>query len=137
MNGTGQVARHTKQKDAVLQQLRRCVDFVSAQELHKQLSEQGERIGLATVYRRLNALAEDGSADTVRLNDQQMFRICDDNRHHHHLICEQCGKTIEIEPPDEQWLKRIAQEHDFEINSHTVEVFGVCRDCRELLVGEL
>lgn len=125
------VVRHTKQKDTVLQALRGCEDFISAQELHRQLTEQGEHIGLATVYRQLNTLAANGKADTIRLNEQQMFRICDDNGHHHHLVCEQCGKTVEIEPPDERWLRRVAQEHGYTVNSHTLEVFGLCPECQQ------
>jgi Fur family ferric uptake transcriptional regulator len=128
--------RHTKQKDAVLQALRGCEDFVSAQDLHRQLAEQGEHIGLATVYRQLNGLAAKGRADTIRLNEQQMFRICDESGHHHHLVCEQCGRTVEIDPPDENWLRKVAQEHGYTVISHTVEVFGLCPDCQAMQVQE-
>ncbi|KAE8127229.1 MULTISPECIES: Fur family transcriptional regulator [Bifidobacterium] len=128
--------RHTKQKDAVLQALRGCEDFVSAQDLHRQLAEQGEHIGLATVYRQLNGLAAKGRADTIRLNEQQMFRICDESGHHHHLVCEQCGRTVEIDPPDENWLRKVAQEHGYTVISHTVEVFGLCPDCQAMQAQE-
>lgn len=131
MDASKPLLRHTKQKDAVLQALRGCEDFVSAQDLHQLLLETGSHIGLATVYRQLNALAESGQADTLRLNDQQMFRICEDDTHHHHLVCTNCGKTIEIEPPDEQWVRRIAKRHGFTVSSHTVEVFGLCPDCQQ------
>lgn len=124
------VARHTRQKDALLQQLRGCEGFVSAQELHRRLTDSGASVGLATVYRQLNSLAESGVVDTVRLDGQQMFRICDDDSHHHHLICSGCGKTIEIEPPDMEWMRQIARSHGFKINSHTLEIFGLCSDCQ-------
>ncbi|MDD6087555.1 MAG: transcriptional repressor, partial [Bifidobacterium boum] len=77
-----------------------------------------------------NSLAESGAVDTVRLDGQQMFRICDDDSHHHHLICSGCGKTIEIEPPDMEWMRQIARSHGFKINSHTLEIFGLCSDCQ-------
>lgn len=125
------VARHTKQKDLILQGLRGCAGFVSAQGLHRRLSEHDLDIGLATVYRQLHTLEEAGSVDTIRLGGQQMFRICEDNSHHHHLICEQCGKTVEIEPPDEDWLRHIAHEQGFTMTSHTLEVFGLCADCQK------
>ena len=124
------ITRHTRQKDAVLQCLRRNGDFVSAQELHRQMNDDGVVIGLATVYRRLNALAAAGAADTIRLGGQQMFRICEDNEHHHHLVCERCGRTVEIEPPDESWVNDIAQRYGYTVNSHTVEVFGLCPKCQ-------
>ena len=100
--------RHTKQKDAVMAQLRGCDDFISAQELHRKLVDSGLRIGLATVYRQLNSLVDSGAADTVRMDGQQLFRLCGDDAHHHHLVCRKCGKTIEIDPPSESWVRKVA-----------------------------
>ena len=118
--------RHTKQKDAVMAQLRGCDDFISAQELHRKLVDSGLRIGLATVYRQLNSLVDSGAADTVRMDGQQLFRLCGDDAHHHHLVCRKCGKTIEIDPPSESWLRKVADGHGFTVESHTLEVFGLC-----------
>ena len=59
-------SRHTWQRKAVLDQLRQCDDFVSAQRLHRLLEVSGTSIGLSTVYRQLNSLAESGLADTIR-----------------------------------------------------------------------
>ena len=73
--------RHTKQKDAVMAQLRGCDDFISAQELHRKLVDSGLRIGLATVYRQLNSLVDSGAADIVRMDGQQLFRLCGDDAH--------------------------------------------------------
>ncbi len=124
------VVRQTRQKDAIREALKDNDEFISAQELHRRLEDDGEHIGLATVYRQLNALADSGRADTVRLDGQQLFRLCGDDGHHHHLVCTSCGKTVEIDPPSEDWLRGIANKHGFSIESHTVEVFGLCSDCR-------
>ena len=113
------VQRQTRQNDAI-----------SAQDLHRWLEEHGTHIGLATVYRQLNALADAGLADTIRLDGQQLFRLCGDDGHHHHLVCVRCGRTVEIEPPSESWLRGIADAHGFTVESHTLEVFGLCPDCR-------
>ena len=59
------IVRQTRQKDAIRDVLNGCDEFISAQELHRKLEDRGEHIGLATVYRQLNALAEAGRADTV------------------------------------------------------------------------
>ena len=67
---------------------------------------------------------------SIRLNGQQMFRICNDNEHHHHLVCERCGRTVEIEPPDEDWVHTIAQHYGYTMHTHTVEVFGLCPQCQ-------
>ncbi|MFT8926887.1 MAG: transcriptional repressor [Bifidobacterium sp.] len=128
---TEHVIRQTKQKDAVRKALRASGDFVTAQELHRQLEDDGSTIGLATVYRQLNLLAEVGQADTIQLNCSQMFRMCEDTSHHHHLVCTHCGKTVEIEPPDETWLRKTAAAHGFTVSSHTLELFGLCEDCQQ------
>ena len=78
-----------------------------------------------------NALAEAGRADTVRLDGQQLFCLCGDDGHHHHLVCTNCGKTVEIESPSESWLKGISDKYGFTIERHTLEVFGLCEDCRK------
>lgn len=124
------IERQTKQKNAIRAQLAACDDFISAQDLHRRLKDLGSRIGLATVYRQLNALAEAGAVDTIRLDGQQLFRLCGDDVHHHHMVCTGCGRTVEIESPGESWLRGLASEHGFAIASHTIEVFGLCPDCQ-------
>ena len=109
---------------------------LTAEDVYRLLDAAGVEIGLATVYRQLNGLAAKGRADTIRLNEQQMFRICDESGHHHHLVCEQCGRTVEIDPPDENWLRKVAQEHGYTVISHTVEVFGLCPDCQAIQAQE-
>ena len=124
------IERQTKQKNAIRAQLAACDDFISAQDLHRRLKDLGSRIGLATVYRQLNALAEAGAVDTIRLDGQQLFRLCGDDVHHHHMVCTKCGRTVEIESPGESWLRGLASKHGFVIASHTIEVFGLCSNCQ-------
>ena len=69
------IERQTKQKDAIRAALADCEEFISAQDLHRRLEDEGSKIGLATVYRQLNALADAGAADTIRLDGQQLFRL--------------------------------------------------------------
>lgn len=83
----GRVERNTKQKELIHDALKANDEFISAQDLHRKLEDEGVKVGLATVYRQLNALAEAGEADTVRLEGQQLFRLCGDDGHHHHLVC--------------------------------------------------
>ena len=85
------VQRQTRQKDAIREALRENDEFISAQDLHRWLEEHGTHIGLATVYRQLNALADAGLADTIRLDGQQLFRLCGDDGHHHHLVSIWCA----------------------------------------------
>lgn len=127
----GRVERNTKQKELIHEALKASNEFVSAQNLHRRLEDEGVKVGLATVYRQLNALADAGEADTVRMSGQQLFRLCGDDGHHHHLVCTGCGKTVEIESPSESWLRGISQKYGFTIERHTLEVFGMCSECQK------
>lgn len=107
--------------------------FTSAQALYAGLRADGQRVGLATVYRHLQALAEAGEVDVLRTDDgETVYRRCASDRHHHHLVCRSCGRTVEVaDRAVEQWADRVAAEHGFRDVEHTVEVFGTCRTCAE------
>lgn len=122
--------RPTRQQAAVAAQLSSSQDFSSAQELHSRLREAGEKVGLATVYRTLTAMAEAGDVDVLRTDEgESVYRRCSSG-HHHHLVCRRCGRTVEIEGPAvERWTERVAGAHGFSDVAHTLEVFGTCADC--------
>jgi Fur family ferric uptake transcriptional regulator len=123
--------RATRQRAAVSALLDRLVDFRSAQEIHEELRRSGEGIGLTTVYRTLQALADSGEVDVLRIGaGEAVYRRCETADHHHHLVCRRCGTAVEIDGPAvESWAQRVADEHGFTELSHTVEIFGLCRDC--------
>jgi Fur family ferric uptake transcriptional regulator len=104
--------------------------FRTAQDLHALLRERGEGVGLATVYRALQALADDGLVDVLRTDvGEAAYRRCSPV-HHHHLVCRSCGTTVEVaDAPVERWAARVAAEHGFADVEHQVEVFGTCRAC--------
>lgn len=128
---TGSALRPTKQRLAVTEMLTTCEGFHSAQEIHELLGKRGETVGLATVYRTLQKLAETGEIDMMRTEDgEAIYRRCSDS-HHHHLVCRTCGRTVEVEGPAvERWTGAIATEHGFADVSHTLEIFGTCPGCR-------
>ena len=121
----------TRQRVAVLALLQDVDEFRSAQQLHGLLRERGERVGLTTVYRALQALADAGEVDVLRPpGAETVYRRCDKDAHHHHLVCRQCGQTVEVEGPTvERWADEVARRHGFTEVSHTVEVFGRCARC--------
>ena len=106
-------------------------EFKSAQELHDELRHRGENIGLTTVYRTLQALAAADLVDIVRTDTgESVYRLCS-RHHHHHLVCRQCGSTVEISGGEvETWAADIARTHGFSDVTHTIEIFGVCDRCR-------
>ncbi len=122
--------RPTRQRRAVAAVLRSFDDFRSAQEIHDLLRRSGENVGLSTVYRTLQALADGGEVDTLRTEDgESVYRRCS-TAHHHHLVCRSCGRTVEVEGPAvEAWADKVAADHGFRDVSHTLEIFGTCPDC--------
>jgi Fur family transcriptional regulator, ferric uptake regulator len=124
------VRRSTKQRSAVSSVLDEADAFLSAQDLHAKLRARGDNVGLATVYRALQVLAEDGDVDVLRTDDgEAVYRRCSTG-HHHHLVCRHCGATVEVEGPAvEAWAKRVGAEHGFTAVQHVVEVFGSCAEC--------
>jgi Fur family ferric uptake transcriptional regulator len=126
------VKRNTWQKDAVRHALGEAAGFVSAQQLHLVLRNHGSTIGLATVYRSLTDLVEIGDADSLQSKEGELlYRACTTS-HHHHLICRQCGLTVEIEANRvENWADEVAKEHGFANPSHTIDIFGTCLKCQK------
>ena len=90
-------------------------------------------MGLATVYRSLQGLAEDGRIDALRSSEgESLYRICTSNGHHHHLVCRECGHAEEIEQSQiEAWVTSVAQGHGFANVEHSLELFGTCVSCQE------
>jgi len=123
--------RMTKQRRAVLDELGRVQDFRSAQQIFEDLHTRGERVGLATVYRSLQGLADDHRVDVLRSADgEALYRACDSQGHHHHLVCRSCGTTVEVSAaPLETWVARISQKNGFTDVEHTAELFGLCAAC--------
>ena len=123
--------RPTRQRLAVVAELRGESDDVTAQELHGRLRERGERLGLATVYRTLGRLADAGVIDALTHHPGELcYRWCGD-QHHHHLVCSRCHRVVELgECELDPWLERMSAEHGFVATGHRLEVAGVCGSCR-------
>lgn len=121
--------RNTWQKRAVWDTLTELADFVSAQHLHEQLAAGGKRIGLGTVYRTLSSLVASGDADSLNSDTETLFRACSTG-HHHHLICRNCGKTVEITAePVEAWAKDVAKRFGYTNPEHLIDIFALCAEC--------
>ncbi|HEY2296654.1 MAG TPA: transcriptional repressor [Jatrophihabitans sp.] len=127
--------RQTRQAAAIEGLLREADGFRTAQELHDELRHRGDRVGLTTVYRHLNLLAENRLADVVhRADGETQYRLCGaaaehSDGHHHHIVCRACGRSVEVEGPEvEAWAERVAAAAGYTEISHTVELFGLCSE---------
>ncbi|WP_454043524.1 Fur family transcriptional regulator [Cellulosimicrobium sp. Marseille-Q8652] len=121
----------TRQRAAVSDALEGVEDFRSAQQLHEILRSRGDSVGLATVYRTLQGLADGGEVDVLRTEEgENLYRRCERREHHHHLVCRTCGRTVEIDGPTvEAWATQVGATHGFSEIEHTVELFGTCETC--------
>lgn len=123
--------RATRQGAAVQSVLAESASFRSAQDLHAELRQRGEPVGLTTVYRHLQMLADAGTVDALHLPEgETVYRLCGRGDHHHHLVCRACGRTVEIDGREvERWTQRVADTQGFTDIEHTVEIFGTCATC--------
>lgn len=128
------VVRMTRQRAAVMDALTAVDEFRSAQAWHDTLRHDGLAVGLATVYRTLQSLAEAGEVDAVVTDSgETLYRRCDTvDEHHHHLRCRICGRAEDIDLPEfEQWADRIGSTYGYASIDHTIELTGVCADCAQ------
>lgn len=121
----------TTRRDAVRRVLESSEGFRSAQDIYADLRADGSKVGLTTVYRALQALSDSGEIDVLRTDDgEAVYRACETEEHHHHLVCRGCGRTIEVAGPAvERWAEAIGLEHGFVDVTHTIEIFGTCGEC--------
>jgi Fur family ferric uptake transcriptional regulator len=125
--------RATRQGGAVENALRAAEGFRSAQDVYAVLRAEGQSVGLSTVYRHLQAFADDGLVDVIHTPEgETTYRYCGEpgSGHHHHLVCRSCGRAVEVEGPAiERWASRVAELHGYVDVDHTVELFGTCAAC--------
>ncbi len=129
---TARPGRRTRQGDAVLNVVLGSDNFRSAQDIHAELRSAGETVGLTTVYRHLALLTEEGRLDALQTAEGELvYRRCHSDQHHHHVVCRLCGRGTEVELPDlERWAESTAADLGYSDVTHTLEIFGVCTDCR-------
>lgn len=123
--------RTTRQRAAIARALDESDRFRTAQELYEDLRRAGDRVGLTTVYRELQTLAEAGDIDALtNPAGETMYRRCRSPHHHHHLVCRSCGHSEEVAGAEiEEWARRTAAGHGFSSVTHVAELYGVCETC--------
>jgi Fur family ferric uptake transcriptional regulator len=121
-------ARH-----AVVEHLGRQSCCLSAQEIFDGIRAGGRRIGIASVYRVLEQLAELRLVQRVDIGDgvARFEPAHAGGDHHHHLVCDDCGKVESFaDVPLERALERVAGTRGYEMDAHEVVLHGACGDCR-------
>lgn len=123
--------KNTGQRKLILDAFLNNERHISAEELYDQLKRENPGIGLATIYRNLKLLSECGLANELHFsNGVTRYEHLFGHEHHDHLICLDCGKYIEvIEPAIEELQAKLAQENNFQVLRHRMELYGICQEC--------
>ena len=106
---------------------------VSAADLREAVTATGSDIGLASVYRTLDVLVEQGLVQRVDLGDgiARYEPVHASREHHHHLVCDDCGRVEPFVDPDlERSIERVEAESGYNVSAHDVVLHGACGDCR-------
>jgi Fur family transcriptional regulator, ferric uptake regulator len=105
---------------------------LSAQEIHDALRASGSRVGIASVYRALDGMDELDLVQRVDLGDGvARYEPAHDEGHHHHLVCDDCGKVEPFEDAAlESAIERVAGGRGYAVAAHDVVLRGACEDCR-------
>lgn len=104
---------------------------LSAEDIYRQLTEVGEEIGLATVYR---VLTQFEAAGLITRNNfasgHSVFELTNEGEHHDHLVCSKCGMVAEfVDELIEERQRLIAKQAGFEMTDHALIIYGICRSC--------
>ncbi len=106
---------------------------LSAHEIYDSARSEGTRVGIASVYRALEGLVVLGLVQRVDLGDgvSRFERADPRGDHHHHLVCDDCGKVEPFEDPTlEAVIERVADGRGYAVAAHDVVLRGACEDCR-------
>ena len=127
-----QKLRWTPQRKMILDVFLSFKGHVQIETIHKKIREQDPSLGIATLYRTLNLLVDSELVEAHFFQDgkktyELKFRV----RHHDHLVCTSCEKTIEFEHPlIEKYQVEVCEAYGFTLKSHTMKLLGICNNCR-------
>ena len=126
--------KFTSQREAILSTLYENPQHFTSENLYLLVKQKHPKlsIGIATIYRTLALLEENGLVSSISLGVQgKKFEIAN-KPHHDHLICESCGKIVEFENEQIEDLQhQIAKENDFVLTDHLMQLYGICAECQK------
>lgn len=122
--------RKTIQREAILGVLEASDRPLSVEDIRTRMA--GRRPGIPTIYRNLERFVQEGWAEALVGSDQVMrFVRCRSAHHHHHLVCEGCGRAVEVETCGLLGsLEGIERSTGFRLTRHVLNLFGTCPECQ-------
>lgn len=125
--------RSTEQRRLIIDALFDAGEHITLDGLLRQVRTVDSRVGYATVYRTMKLLADSGIVQEHKFGDGfTRYELVDEEHHHDHLICLECGKITEFEEPlIEELQSRVANRYGFLVKQHKHELYGVCAECQK------
>lgn len=121
--------KSSKQRDMIMNYLQQIHGHVSAEEIFKNMNNDGQKISLATVYRNLNILCEMNEIRKIA-HPVDGYQYDKTSRPHYHMHCVKCDNIIDLEVPYmEELNKMLEKDSDVKILSHNIMAEGICKDC--------
>ncbi len=124
--------RLTPQRMMVLDAIEKSDHHISAEEIYVQVITRYPHLNISTVYRTLELLHRLGLVTQTDLGGGRVRYHPADKGHHHHLVCQECGKVIDLDESVMDNLKQVLQkDYDFAPDIRHLALFGICADCRK------
>ena len=123
--------RITPQREMIVQIIAHCGRHMSAEEVMENVRAKTTSVNIATVYRTLDMLVENGLASKFDLGNGKTAYATGEHGPHVHLVCKHCGSVTEVSEQDiSAFLGKIETLYDFDCNPYHFSVHGLCSDCR-------
>lgn len=121
----------TQQRKAILETLLlNSKSMLSAENIIMESKKIYNKINMSTVYRNLEILEELNLLCIVSGDDgATLYKLISSSHHHHHIVCKECGRTESIEVCPLDTFKKIAEEKNFHLTDHKLELYGYCDNC--------
>jgi len=125
----------TAQRQAILDLINTTNRHWDAEGLSRALSDAGQSVGIATVYRGLSFLEVEGLIDSIQLADKKRYERAN-KAHHDHMVCTSCGRIEEFSQSTIESLQEAAaKEKGFTLTGHQLVMFGQCAQCANVDSG--
>jgi Fur family ferric uptake transcriptional regulator len=124
--------RLTPQRLMVVEALHSVDQHISAEEIYAKVKEKYPYANISTVYRTLDLLKELGLVTEIDLGDGRIRYHPAEKGHHHHLICQNCGKIMDL--PEEEFyplIKKLEKDYRFKAELKHLAIFGLCEKCQD------
>ena len=133
--------KFTDQRRKVLDILKDSHDHPTVEDIYVRLRSRDERVSMGTIYRTVELLEKIGLVGRISLSHRNRYELLESNsdvKHHYHLVCEKCGRIMDISEDIlaahakslEELVKEVGEVSGFQVSGHQFRIFGICRDCR-------